>query len=241
MTYAVVIPLYNEAERMQKTINQIFDFFRPYGETVKLIFVNDGSTDATVQVLSTYQQTFPFQLVSYSTNRGKGHAIRRGAQEASADWIVFFDIDLATPLSEFTNLTNTLSPADHIVIGSRRLESSKIEKYESGLRTFLGHGFTKLSNLLVPGVTDFTCGFKCFSNKAAQDIFAVARIDRWGFDTELLYIAKLRGWQIREVPVVWTHDNDSRVRVGMAVASSMRELLQMKYNALRGLYSRKQT
>lgn len=234
--YSVVIPLYNEAKRMVKTLDQIFDFFAQAPSAVELIFVSDGSTDDTEMVLKNYQNRFPFQIVSYAPNRGKGYAIRRGVAAATGDWIMFFDIDLATPLSEFTHVSDTLTDADAVVIGSRRLQDSRIERYESGLRTFLGQGFTRLSNLLVPGVTDFTCGFKCFSRLAAQDIFSVARIDRWGFDTELLFIARCRGWTIREFPVVWTHDTDSRVKVGHAIASSAHELIQIKINHYQGYY-----
>jgi glycosyltransferase involved in cell wall biosynthesis len=174
--------------------------------------------------------------VSYEKNRGKGYAVRQGALAASGEWVIFFDIDLATPLEEFNNLIKFLQPNDQVVLGSRRLKDSKIKKYESGIRTFLGQGFTKLSNILVPGITDFTCGFKCFSKDAVEKIFSVARIDRWGFDTELLYIAKLKGIAMRQMPVVWSHDTDSRVSVVKAVISSFRELVQMKSNQIKGLY-----
>lgn len=236
MKYSIIIPVYNEERRIPKTIGQIFDFFKPYQESLEVIFVNDGSKDQTGLLLEEYQKQYQFRVISYQLNRGKGYAVKQGALAANGDWIIFFDIDLATPLTEFDHLLTFLKDNDQVVIGSRRLAQSNIKKYESGLRTFLGQGFTKLSNILVPGIKDFTCGFKCFSRLAVAEIFPRARIDRWGFDTELLYIAHLRKLSIRQMPVTWIHDDDSRVKVFKAVISSFRELIQMLTNRWKGFY-----
>ncbi len=237
MLFSVVIPLFNEERRLPKTAQAIFDFLRNNNKAqTELIFVDDGSSDSTASLLEQYKKIYDFRVISYEQNRGKGYAVKQGALAATGDWVIFFDIDLATPLEEFSNLLNFMKPDDHIIIGSRRLASSKIKKYESGIRTFLGQGFTKLSNILVPGVTDFTCGFKCFSREAVRKIFSVAKIDRWGFDTELLYIARLKKIAIRQMPVVWSHDTDSRVNVFKAVVSSFKELIEMKLNQIKGLY-----
>lgn len=235
-TFSIIIPVYNEVRRIPASLGTIMDFFRHSGQPYEIICVDDGSTDATRQALEEYQKQYSFQVFSYPLNRGKGFAVRHGVRHAKGDWIVFFDIDLATPLSEFTHLLSFLEPTDEVVIGSRRLRESDIRRRESNMRTFLGHGFTKLSNLLVPGITDFTCGFKCFSRPAAQKIFSVARIDRWSFDTELLYIAKLKGMSIRQMPVAWAHDSDSRVRVSKAVLTSLADLCRIKWYQFRGLY-----
>ncbi len=236
MVFSIIIPLFNEERRLFKTAPAIFNFFKNHGQKTELIFVNDGSSDKTLEMLNNYKKDYDFKVVSYEQNRGKGYAVRKGVFAASGDWVIFFDIDLATPLEEFNNLIKFLKPDDQVVVGSRRLKNSHIERYESGIRTFLGQGFTKLSNILVPGITDFTCGFKCFSKDAALKIFSVARIDRWGFDTELLYIAKLKKIIVRQMPVVWAHDTDSRVNVLKAVVSSLHELFEMKMNQIKGLY-----
>jgi len=221
---------------LPKTAGQIFDFFKNQNRPVEIIFVNDGSKDRTMDILDEYKKDREFRVVSYDENRGKGYAVKQGALAAQGDWVIFFDIDLATPLAEFNRLLEARQPEDKIIIGSRRLENSQIKKSESNIRTFLGHGFTKISNILVPGIKDFTCGFKCFSREAAQKIFPVAQIDRWGFDTELLYIAKLKKLPIKQIPVQWAHDGDSRVKVFSAIISSLRELFQMKGNQIKGLY-----
>jgi dolichyl-phosphate beta-glucosyltransferase len=234
--YSIVIPLYNEETRLPRTIGQITNFFSPYGEAVELIFVNDGSSDKTALILQEYSKKYNCRVLSYAQNRGKGYAVRTGALAAQGQWVLFFDVDLATPLKTFTDLQASLSERDEVVIGSRRLGQSTIKRSESKVRTALGQVFTKLSNVWVPQVTDFTCGFKCFSRAAVQKIFARARLDRWGFDTELLYIARLQGLKIREVPVEWSHDQDSRVRVGRAVVQTLWELATMTWHRARGHY-----
>lgn len=234
--FSIVIPVYNEEKRIPNNIDEICNYFKNRPETNEIIFVNDGSTDETAKILEEYRKKYLFEVINYSVNKGKGFAVRHGALAAKGKWVVFFDIDLATPLDAFQDLQKETHSQAEIIIGSRRLQKSEIKKSESKIRTFLGQGFTKISNLLVPGITDFTCGFKCFSRKAVDIIFPRARIDRWGFDTELLYIAKLHNLSVRQIPVRWTHDEHSKVKVVRAVISSFSELLQMKFNQLRGLY-----
>lgn len=234
--YSIVIPVYNETKRIRENAPAVFDFFRSSGVSHEIIFVNDGSVDETRAVLLEFQKSHPCTLISYEHNRGKGYAVRQGALAATGGWILFFDIDLATPLTEFTHFLSFRQSNDDVIIGSRRLAGSLIRKSESPLRVLLGNGFSALSRFFVPGVSDFTCGFKCFSRKAAGTVFAVARIDRWAFDTEILYIARLRGFHIREMPVSWSHSFDSRVRVLADVCTSARDLLRIRINAWRGRY-----
>ena len=235
--FSVVIPVYNEEKRLPKNIGQITNFFSNVGVPVELILVNDGSTDGTAALLSDYEKKYGCRVLSYSQNRGKGYAVRTGALAATGEWVLFFDVDLATPLKTFSELKDTLSPDDAVVIGSRRLARSQVKRPESRARSFLGQAFTWISNLWVPGVTDFTCGFKCFSRAAVQTIFSRARLDRWGFDTELLYIGRLQKLPIREIPVEWSHDQDSRVRVVRAIVFTMYELGVMAWNNVRQYYS----
>lgn len=235
-TYSIIIPVYNEATRLPRTIGQITNFFGSYGPAVELIFVDDGSTDGTANLLVGYAKKYGCRVLSSSQNRGKGYAVRTGALAAQGEWVLFFDVDLATPLKTFTELQAGLSATDQVVIGSRRLGQSLVKRSESWVRTTLGQVFTRLSNVWVPGVSDFTCGFKCFSRSAVQIIFSRARLDRWGFDTELLYIAHLQGLKIREIPVEWSHDQDSRVKVVRAVIQTAGELAVMTWHKAKGHY-----
>ena len=116
------------------------------------------------------------------------------------------------------------------------MTDSRINKREHWLREFLGAGFSALSRVFVREVADFTCGFKCFSREAAAEIFPIARINRWAFDTELLYVAKLKRIPIRQMPVEWSHDDDSKVRAARDIVISLKELMQIKINQLRGFY-----
>ena len=234
--FSTVIPVYNEEGQLYEKAEQIFTFFAEFGDAIEIIFVNDGSTDRTESILKNLREDYRFKLISYRENRGKGYAVRQGVLGASGRRILFFDIDLATPLTEFKHLIRFITPDDHVVIGSRLLKNSRIQRPESPLRVTLGTIFRKLSNLFVPQVTDFTCGFKCFSREAARAVFSVAQIDRWAFDTEILYIAKLKNIKIREMPVQWSHHEDSRVRIVRAVFSSLKELCNIKLNQLKGLY-----
>lgn len=235
--YSLVIPVYNEVQRLRQNVPVIFDFFRSSGVSFEIIFVNDGSLDDTHNVLLEFNRTYPFRLISYERNRGKGYAVREGALASTGGWILFFDIDLATPLEEFRHFLSFRDSRDDVIIGSRRLADSHIRKNESALRVALGSGFSLLSRFLVPAVSDFTCGFKCFSRRAAMSIFPLARINRWAFDTEILYIARLQGFSTREMPVMWSHNEDSRVHVLSDVLTSARDLLRIHVNAWRGRYN----
>lgn len=236
IVYSIVIPVYNEEKRLRENLPAIFDFFRSSGVSFEALFVNDGSTDGTKSVLLEFKQSYPFTLISYERNRGKGYAVRKGVLASKGDWVIFFDIDLATPLNEFTHFRSFRESSDDVIIGSRRLADSHIRKNESALRVALGSGFSLLSRFLVPAVSDFTCGFKCFSRRAAMGIFQLARIDRWAFDTEILYLARLQKFSVKEMPVSWSHSADSRVRVLSDVLTSARDLLRIRVNAWRSQY-----
>ena len=236
MKHSIIIHVYNEAKRIAKNIDAIFAFFSPYSKSLEVIFVNDGSCDGTEEILKRFQKIYDFKILGYNKNRGKGYAVRRGVLASRGDWVVFFDIDLAVPLTEFEHLLSFQALDDQVIIGSRRLRDSRIGRSESFIRTFLGQGFSFLSNFFVPEVPDFTCGFKCFSQNAAQKIFSRARVSRWAFDTEIIYIAKLQKIPIRQMSIFWTHDNDSRVRVIKDIATSVKELVEIKLNQLRGFY-----
>jgi len=236
--FSIIIPVYNEAGRVPKNIDAIFGFLETLGWTTEVIFVNDGSTDDTGKVLESYQKDLGFKVVGYQKNRGKGYAVRQGALAAAGRWIVFFDIDLATPITELGKLPPLAAGPNSVIIGSRRLAGSRIERGESKIRTLLGKGFGLLSKIFVPEITDFTCGFKAFRREAAREIFGAARINRWAFDTEILFIAKLKGFSIKQIPVSWRHDNDSRVRVLRDILRSAVELLLIALNLFAGRYGK---
>lgn len=237
---SVVIPVYNEERRIPQNIDAIFSFLTNFPLQIEVLFVNDGSRDRTERILQDYQKNYDFRVVSYTPNRGKGSAVREGALAAEGDWIAFFDIDLATPLDELHKLLPFVRGDENaaVILGSRHMKGAAITKHESLLRVFLGTGYRLLSRLFVPSVTDFTCGFKCYRKDAARRIFEVARINRWAFDTEVIFLASHFGYSITQIPVQWAHDSDSRVRVMKAVSSSLKELGLIVWYSLTGAYRR---
>lgn len=233
---SLIIPVYNEEARIPKNIGEIFSFLKTFTLNTEVIFVNDGSTDDTLEILKDRQKEFDFKIESYEENQGKGYAIRQGVFSITGDWMAFFDIDLATPIAELKKLPELFGEGDKIIIGNRNLSGSLIKRKESPTRVFLGGGFTLISRIFVPKITDFTCGFKCFESSVAKKLFSVAKINRWGFDTELLFLARLYGYSIKQIPVSWKHDDDSRVRVLRDILSSAKELLIIAKNFLIGAY-----
>ncbi len=235
---SVIIPLYNEQKRLHNLMH-IYNYLSGKKFDWEIILVNDGSTDQTkkavVKMLKSNNLKNTY-LVSYIHNKGKGFAIKRGTLEACGEYRLFTDIDLSAPIEEFNKFIPYLKDYD-IIIGSRRKRGSRLIIHQPKLREKLGKGFTKLSQVsLGLSLTDFTCGFKCFSKEAAEKIFSRQKIDRWGFDTEILFIGKKMGFSIKEVPVVWKNDRETKVRLPQDIINSLYDLIKIRYNKFRGLY-----
>lgn len=237
---SIIIPLYNEEKRIMK-LSEINKFLFDQKFESEVLLVNDGSTDNTPLTAKEIVQKFPnkniFKIISYPNNKGKGFAIRMGMLEANGQYRLFTDIDLSTPLEEFNKFKPFLKKFD-IVIGSRKRKGARLIKRQPELREKLGKGFTKLSQLALGlNLTDFTCGFKCFSIEAAEEIFKRQRIERWGFDSEDLFIANKLGFSIKEVPVTWENDSETKVRLPKDIINSFSDLIKIRINNIKGLYS----
>lgn len=232
---SIIIPLYNEERRLEN-LSKIYKYFDDTDLTYEVILINDGSRDKTLKKINELSKNFKFTLISHQKNNGKGYAIKAGMMQASGKYRLFTDIDLSTPIEEFDKFLPNLPDYD-IIIGSRKKRGSKLIIHQPKLREKLGKGFTKLSQwCLSLSLTDFTCGFKCFSKEAAEKIFSRQKIDRWGFDTEILFIGKKMGFSIKEVPVVWKNDRETKVRLPQDIINSFYDLIKIRYNKFRGLY-----
>ncbi len=233
---SIVIPVYNEEKRL-KSLKKVFAFLERQEFGSELIVVNDGSTDKTQEKLRLLQGRYPLLLVTYRSNRGKGYAIRRGMLKARGRHRLFLDVDLSTPLKEFEKMVPFLETYE-VIIGSRKMKGAKLRKRQPIIRQTLGRVFTQLSRwiLNVP-VSDFTCGFKCFSARSTRNIFSRAQINRWGFDSEILFLAKKMGHQIKEVPVEWKNDINTKVRFPHDIVNSLKELLEVRKNEILGRYN----
>jgi dolichyl-phosphate beta-glucosyltransferase len=214
---SLVIPAYNEESRIDGCVEGIAEWLagNPGGLDWEVLLVDDGSKDATAERARRVAESLrvPLRVVGYRHNRGKGAAIRVGVLEARGDPILVSDADLSTPLSEWTKLAEEL-PTHPVAIGSRAIQEDLVRKRQALHRVLLGRAGNRLIQLLaVPGIRDTQCGFKLFAAPAARELFRAARVDRFAWDVEILYLARRRGIAIAEVPVLWFNSPESKVRV----------------------------
>jgi dolichyl-phosphate beta-glucosyltransferase len=240
-----LIPVYNEEKRLIKAVAAIKNVVIPAGlELEKIIFVNDGSQDETLRLLNKFGSEiekysgYKVEVISYDTNRGKGYAIRKGMEASHSDYTLFFDADMATPLSELEKFVPYIKNGENVIVGTRKNGESTVVKHQPKLREALGKVYTLLSQaILNTWVTDFTCGFKAFSRQAKNDIFSRCKIDRWGYDSEVLFLAKELGYKINEKAVLWSDDRNTRVKLSSAMLTSFIELLRIRFYNFTGQYS----
>ena len=212
---SVVVPAYNEAERIGASLTRIAEYFQAQPYDFEVLIVDDGSADATKAMALAFAETHPqFRLLSYDVNRGKGHAVRYGMLRAAGQRVLFCDADLATPIEEVEKLIAALDAGADIAIGSRDVKGSQLLKRQSLLREMGGRAFNQIAQALaVPGIHDTQCGFKLFTQSAAQRIFSLCQVDHFAFDVEVLYLAvKVLGLRVAEIPVRWAHQEGSKVR-----------------------------
>lgn len=232
---SIIIPVYNEESRIEKLLN-VYQFLKKQRYTFEIVVVNDGSNDATEKCLVSLQKKFPFQVITYAKNKGKGYAVIQGMLAAKGAYRLFTDIDLSTPIQMTNEFVRVCRLAD-VTIGSRRAHGAVLVKHQPIVREFMGRVFTWLSRVITDvSVSDFTCGFKCFSARSAKAIFPKMTIWRWGFDVESLSIAKQLGYSIQEVPVTWENNPYSRVKIPQDIIRSFVDLAQIKWFLLRGKY-----
>lgn len=232
---SVIIPLYNEQKRL-KRIAKVYNFLNQIQFNYEIILVNDGSTDNTLQAINQFSKRFKFTLITYEKNQGKGFAVKKGMLAAKGRYLLFTDVDLSTPIEEFTRFLPFLKK-NNIVIGSRKIKGAALKRRQAFLRENLGKGFTFLSQIVLNlHLSDFTCGFKCLPREATKKIFSRQKIERWGFDPEILFLAKKFGYEIKEVPVEWSNDPKTQVRFPQDIFQSLLDLCKIRYNWINKVY-----
>jgi dolichyl-phosphate beta-glucosyltransferase len=209
---SVVIPAYNEELRLPRTIEQIeryLDGKREY----ELILVDDGSTDGTRQLMEAAAKRNPkVRVEALSGNRGKGRALASGVAVARGDDVLVTDADLSTPIEELEKLEDALKAGAGVAIGSRSVNGSRVEIAQPIYRVAMGKVFNLIVQaVLLPGIWDTQCGFKLFRADVARPVFAALTTDGFGYDPEVLFLAKRRGVRIAEVPVVWRNSAPTKV------------------------------
>ncbi|HKD07715.1 MAG TPA: dolichyl-phosphate beta-glucosyltransferase [Bryobacteraceae bacterium] len=238
---SVVIPAYNEQARLPETLRKIETYFsRKEWGFHETIVVDDGSRDGTLAEAIGFSNGNPnIRVLRNPGNRGKGYAVRYGMMEARGDWRLFSDADLSTPIEELDKLwCELLKRRADIAIGSRALDRSLIGVHQPGFRETAG----KFFNLVMRAATglpfaDTQCGFKLFRAEAAREIFARQTLERFGFDVEILFIARKLGYSTIEIPVKWNHVEGSKVGMFTGLHAFV-ELAQVRLNSLTGRYGR---
>lgn len=210
---SIVIPAYNEADRIPKTLERVRQYFDGAGEEYEVIVVDDGSSDGTVAFVESVVAQWPqLSVLALKPNRGKGSAVRAGMLRARGEHRAFSDADLSTPIEELPRLRARLVGRCQVAIASRAVAGASIGVHQPGRREMMGRTYNHLVRLLVlPGLFDTQCGFKVFTAEAAVTCFQPLRTNGFGFDAETLVRARRAGWEIAEVPVRWNHREDSRV------------------------------
>lgn len=237
-TYSIVLPAYNESERIVATVESIFAFAAQKSWQTEIIVVNDGSTDDTAEVVRRCAATRPgVRLLQNPGNRGKGYSVRHGMLQAQGEILLFSDADLSSPIAEAEKLFAAIASGADIAIGSRWLKTELQLRRQPLYRRFYGRIFN-LALRLILGLQfkDTQCGFKAFTRRAAHALFALQKIERWGFDPELLYLAKRLHLRIEEVPVAWAHREGTRLNPLRDGLHMFGEMLQIRWNGLRGEY-----
>ncbi len=239
VVYSVVIPAFNEENRLPSTLESVCKFMPELKRDFEVIVVDDGSSDRTSEIVRAQMASYPeLKLITFEKNRGKGAAVREGILAASGDFVLFNDADGATPISEFSRLLTPMERGADVVIGSRALASSETRVVTSWHRKFIGRTFNTLVNILiVPGVADTQCGFKLFRREAARQIFSLQRADRFSFDVEVLFLARKLGLKIVEQSVNWQNVPGSKVNLIHDSLQMFRDILRFRWWYFRGLYA----
>ncbi len=237
MKLSVVIPAYNEQQRIPAALRAVSDYLSGRHD-YEIIVVDDGSSDGTFEICREFFKKNPRgRLLKNSRNSGKGASVRRGMLEASGDCILFSDADMSTPVSEAGKLIKAVSGGYDIAIGSRGLPGSDVRVHQPFFREKMGKCFNVLVRLAaVPGIMDTQCGFKLFRRECARDIFARSRLNRFAFDVEALFIGRMLGYKIKEVPVVWVNSPASRVNVLTDPLRMLTDVLRIRFFQAAGGY-----
>ncbi|HRJ89916.1 MAG: glycosyltransferase family 2 protein [Blastocatellia bacterium] len=238
---SIVIPAFNEEDRVGASISTILAYINANGINAELIVVDDGSSDRTSETAEAACSKFPeipSRVIRYEPNRGKGFAVKTGILAAEGEIALFSDADLSTPIEEMPKLVDPIKAGDlDVTLGSRALDRSLIGTHQPWRREQGG----KVFNLVVRLMTgmpfwDTQCGFKAFNVAKFRPLLDMMQIERFGFDVEFLYVAQLHGLRLKEIPVRWNNDDRSKVNVLRDSIRMFDEVRQIRRNARKGVY-----
>ena len=239
---SVIIPAYNEEMRLPKTLEEIDKYLSKQSYDYEILVVNDGSKDKTVEVAkSLIPKIKNLKVTGYEKNQGKGYAVRFGMLEAKGEFRLFTDADNSTSIDQVEKMWPYFKESYDTVIGSRDVKGAILDPPQPWLRQLiLGEGFKLFRKIILNlwGIEDTQCGFKCFTKKATENIFPRCKINRFAFDPEILVIAKKLGYKIKEIPVIWKNDPESKVKFKNMVKMGI-DLLKVRWNLVTKKYTKK--
>jgi dolichyl-phosphate beta-glucosyltransferase len=236
---SLVFPAYNEEKRLPATLEQVVKFIQAQPYSIEVLVIENGSTDRTYEIASSYAERYPQICVLQNKERGKGLAVRQGMLAARGEYRFMCDVDLSMRIQEVNRFLPPAVDSFDIAIASREAPGA-VRFDEPQYRHLVGRGYNLLIRLMaLPGLHDTQCGFKCFRGEIAERFFPLQTLAGWAFDVEVLYIGRLHGCRIVEVPIHWYFNHDSKVRVVHDAVQMGRDLLKIRLNAWRGLYGKK--
>jgi len=236
---SIIVPSYNEELRLPSSLDQIAAYIAGSRRRTEVLVVDDGSRDKTAEVAASYARRIAhLTVLKNGQNRGKGYSVRHGMLVARGQVVLFTDADLSAPIEEAEKLLAAMTEYD-LAIGSRAMDRSLIKVHESAFREFAGIVFNKIVRMVLrlPFV-DTQCGFKAFRRERCRIIFAQQRIERFGFDPELLYLARHHGLKSVEIPVEWSHSPATKINMMRDSIQMFLDVFTIRWNALCGRYPR---
>jgi len=237
---SIVIPAYNESARIESALDRVMACVESQAWDAEVLVVDDGSTDNTVEIVQTWMDRFPrLHLIKNPGNRGKGYSVRNGLLQAAGDVVMFTDADLSAPMEEANRLLAAIANGADVAIGSRWMERARQTIHQPLYRQFFGRCFNAITRgIMGLPFKDTQCGFKAFRREVAQVVFRLQSIERWGFDPEILFIARKLKYRIVEVPVTWGHDERSRMSYLKDGMKMLEEMAMIRYNSFAGRYDK---
>lgn len=236
---SIVIPAHNEENRLPRTLGEIFSFLEKQSYWSEVIVVENGSTDNTLAIAKDFAQKHPRFVVLHEERNGKGNAVRRGMIEARGEYRFICDADLSMPIEDLPKFLPPAIGDFDIAIGSREAPGS-IRYNEPSYRHIGGRAINlAIRSLILPGLNDTQCGFKCFRADVTEELFHKQTLTGWSFDIELLHLARRKKLRIREIPIRWYFDPDSKVSAVRDALRMIGDIFRIHINQLRGVYDAK--
>lgn len=239
ITLTVVVPVYNEQNRIHLAIDALNSYVPPKGIKIKkVVFANDGSDDKTLYILKNVKTKYPAKVMTYNKNRGRGFVVKMGMKNIDTDYAMYLDSDMSIPLENLKTFAKEMKKGTDVIAGSKKIRGTITTTKRSLLRDIVGWGHSAIfSAVLGIWMYDFQGGFKIFSKRVVKNAFPKLRMERWGMDAEVIFVAKKMGYSIKELPITWGHvGQGTKVALIRDIYRGLKDVFTIRYNYLKGYY-----